>query len=442
MIIGILSMVAYNLADTYFVGQLGKNQLAALSFTFPVVLIIGSIALGIGMGASVLIARAIGKGNISEVRRFATDSLILAVIIVAFFVVTGLLTIKPLFTLLGADPQVLPYIQEYMGIWYYGVMFVVFPMVGNNIIRATGDSRIPGLVMLIGATANTIMDPILIFGWGPIPALGISGAAISTVISRGVTFFVALYVLLVREKILTFRKAVFQDIWNSWKQILFIGIPNAGSKMIFPLGVGIITAIIAPFGSSAVAGYGVASRVEFFSLTLVNALASVLGPFIGQNFGAGKIGRVNDGFRTSEEFSIFNGLFFGVLLFIFAEPIARLFNDHTDVIQTTVLYLRIVPFVYALQGIYLISIPVLNVFKKPLHASGLGMVEMFALNIPLAYLGSLLLGPQGIFIALAISYCLTGILSHFTVKREIVRECTEAQQIDNGLLTETETLVP
>ncbi|MEE8441062.1 MAG: MATE family efflux transporter, partial [Spirochaetia bacterium] len=139
MVFGMLSMVLYNLVDTLFVGRLGKDQLAALSFTFPVVLVISSLALGVGMGASAAISRAIGAGDGDRVRRLTTDSLVLAVLIVGTFATAGILTIDPLFRLLGADERILPYISKYMTIWYPGMVFVVVPMVGNNAIRATGD---------------------------------------------------------------------------------------------------------------------------------------------------------------------------------------------------------------------------------------------------------------------------------------------------------------
>ena len=138
MIMGMLSMTIFHLTDTYFIGQLGKNELAAISFTFPVIMVLNSIALGLGVGASSVISRTIGEGNSMKVRRLATDALFLAVIIVAFVVAAGELTIYPLFRLLGAPEDILPLTAAYMRIWYIGVVFVVVPMTGNHIIRATG----------------------------------------------------------------------------------------------------------------------------------------------------------------------------------------------------------------------------------------------------------------------------------------------------------------
>ena len=222
MTFGLMGMVAFNLVDTFFVGKLGTDQLAALSFTFPVVLVVSSIALGLGFGASAVISRAIGEGDHHKVQRLTTDSLLLSVIIVICFVIIGLFTIEPLFKALGATSKIIPYIKTYMRIWYFGMPFVVVPMVGNNAIRATGDAKTPSIIMLIAVCVNTVLDPLLIFGIGPFPELGIKGAAIATVISRFTTFSVALWVLTKREKMISFDIPKISEILSSWKQVIFI----------------------------------------------------------------------------------------------------------------------------------------------------------------------------------------------------------------------------
>ena len=384
MTLGMVGMVAFNLVDTFFVGKLGTDQLAALSFTFPVVLVVSSIALGLGFGASAVISRAIGVGDHHKVQRLTTDSLLLAIIIVIGFITIGLFSIEPLFKALGATPTIIPYIKIYMRIWYLGMPFVVVPMVGNNAIRATGDAKTPSIIMLIAVCVNTILDPLLIFGIGPFPELGIKGAAIATVISRFTTFSVALWVLIKREKMISFVRPRIYEILNSWKQVLFIGVPIAGSRIIIPITIGIITRIVSSYGVKAVAGFGVASRIEFFSLAVIHALSSVFGPFIGQNLGAKKYDRVHTSIKISLRFSIIWEIAIWIILFSFRNPIAGIFNNDPQVISTIALYLTIVPISYALQGIFILSATALNVMHKPLHATGLTILQMFVLCIPLA----------------------------------------------------------
>ena len=420
MTLGIGAMVAFNLTDTFFVGRLGPTELAALSFTFPIVLIVNSIAMGLGIGASAVISRAVGRGEGHEVRRLSTDSLTLALSIVAVFVAAGFLTIDPVFRKLGATENVLPLIRQYMRIWYMGMIFVVVPMVGNNVIRARGDTKRPAAVMLVAVAVNIVMDPLLIFGIGPFPRLGVEGAALATVLARASAFVAALYVLNFRYRMLTLERCGFGKVLSSWRRILYIGVPTAGSRIIIPVAIGVVTRIVSSYGEKAVAGYGVASRVEFFALAVVFALSSVIGPFVGQNLGAGLHDRVNRGIRLSNRFSIFWGLGVLALLAMPARWIASLFNDDPTVVETATLYLRIVPLGYALQGVFIVSTSTMNVLKKPIHAAGMTVLEMFVLMIPLAFLGSHLLGLRGVFGAIPIAYIVAGFVSCMLLGRFLV----------------------
>lgn len=417
MIFGIVGMVIFNLADTFFVGRLGTRELAALSFTFPIVLVIHSLALGLGIGASAVISRAIGEGSRNKVKRLTTDSLVLAVLFVGLFVLVGLLTIEPLFRLLGATDAILPLIKAYMQIWYLGVIFVIVPMVGNNAIRAGGDTKTPAIIMMVAAGINIVLDPILIFGIGPFPRLEIAGAAIATVIGRAVTFAVALIVLIRREKMITFQPAPVRDILQSWKEVIYIGLPAAGTRMVVPLGVGVITRFVSAYGAPAVAAFGVSSRIEFFSMSVIRALSSVISPFVGQNLGAGEFERVDEGVRLSQWFAVVWGIFVLCILAVLARPVARIFNTDPAVVSSAVLYMRIVPICYGLQGVMIIVASTLNVLRKPLHAAGLSVMQMFILYIPMAYIGSILFGLSGIFGSLSISYGAAGVISYLLLKR-------------------------
>jgi putative MATE family efflux protein len=421
MMFGIISMVAFNLVDTIFIGRLGAIELAALSYTFPVVLVIASIAMGIGIGTSAVISVAIGEGNDHKVQRLTTDSLMLSLLIVAVFAIVGLVTIDPVFTALGAPPDILPLIRGYMKIWYFGVICVVVPMVGNNAIRASGDTKTPAIVMTTAAAINIIFDPLLIFGIGPFPRLEIAGAAAATVFARATTLVVSLYILYRRKGMITLEIPPFREVLQSWKRILYIGIPAASTRIIIPLATGVITRILSSYGPKTVAGYGVASRIEFFLLTVVVALAAVLAPFVGQNRGAGKHDRVRDAITFSRHFSLIYGVVLIGVLLIIARPLALLFNKDATVVATITSYLRIVPLGYGLQGVLILCVSAMNVMNRPLHAAALSIAQMFVLYVPLALLGSTLFGVQGVYGALAIAYILAGVVAHLVMKRILAR---------------------
>lgn len=419
MIFGILGFVIFNLADTYYVGKLGTNQMAALTFTFPVVLVINSINHGIGIGASAVISKAVGENRRDKVIRLSTDSLILGFIIAVTVIIIGELTIEPLFQLLGADESTMPHINNYMKIWYAGVPFVVIPMIGNNAIRALGDTKTPSFVMLVASGINIILDPLLIMGIGFFPELKVSGAALATVISRAFTFFIALYILIVREKVVSLKIIKFNELIQSWKTILFIGLPNAIAKMIIPIGAGIITSLIAVYGTQTVAGFGIATKIEYFAIAIINALASVIPVFVGQNFGAKHYKRIEDGVIISEKFSLKSGVIIYVVLFVLAKPISYMFTKDPIVSNVIITYLRIVPLGYTFQGILLILNGSFNAMHKPIKAASIYLTQMLIVYVPLAKVTSKYFGVIGIFASLVVSYFIVGTISHFIFHKEI-----------------------
>lgn len=419
MILGMLSMVIFNIVDTYYVGKLGTNQMAALTFTFPVVLILNSLSQGIGVGASAVISKAVGEGNQHKTQRYTTDSLILGACLVILFAAIGLLTIEPLFKMLGADSDTMPYIVEYMRIWYIGVAFVVIPMIGNNAIRALGDTKTPSIVMSVAAGLNVILDPIFIFGVAFIKPMGVSGAAIATVVSRAITLIVALRILIVREKLISFKDTGLKDIYNSWKEILFIGLPDAVTKMIIPVATGIITGLIALYGKETVAAFGIGTRLEMFALMVSGALASVIVPFVGQNLGAGEIERVQKGIKISEIFVIAYGIGIAIIFILFGRFFAAIFSSSPNVIILVQQYLWIVPLSYCAQGILLISGATLIVLNKPIISALLTIIRMFMIYIPLAFLGSHYFGIIGVWVAIIISFLIIAIAAHVIVKSKL-----------------------
>lgn len=419
MILGILGLVIFNLVDTYFVGKLGTLQIAALTYTFPVVLVINSINLGLGIGAAAVISKAVGENNREKVIRLSTDSISLGVVVAIILAVVGELTIKPLFTALGANEQVMIYIVQYMRVWYAGVPFVVIPMIGNNAIRALGDTKTPSIVMLVAAIVNTIMDPLLIFGLGPFPELGVQGAAIATAVARFITFAVSLYVLIIREKVIVVKVIKIKEMLHSWKDILFIGLPNAIARAVRPLGAGVITRIISGFGNVYVAAFGIGTRIEYFSLAVVSALVAIIPVFVGQNFGGKRIDRIKEAISVSKKFVVYYSIAAYIILFLIARPLASLFSKEAIVIDNVVLYIRVVPLAYGFQGILMIINGALNAIRKPIKAALLNIIQMLAVYVPLAYFLSKPFGMIGIFISLVISYVILGTVSIGIFNKEI-----------------------
>lgn len=411
MVVAMIAMIGFSLVDTYFVGQLGTAELAAISFTFPVVLVIGSITMGIGTGATSAIARAIGEGDHHRINRLTTDSIALGLVITALFVLLGLATIDPLFRLLGADENVLPLVREYMFIWYLGVPAVVIPQIGNSAIRATGDTRTAAWIMLAAMLTNLILDPILIFGWGPAPALGISGAAIATVTARVLALMLSAWVLGARERMLTFARPILSEVLASWRAVLSIGLPAGLTQIIVPVSTGVITRLVATSGVAAVAGFGVATRLEMFAVFTVAALGSVLIPFVGQNWGAGHGKRASDGVRVARRFAFGWGALMWLLALAFGEPIVEQFNADPLVVRSATHYLWIVGATFGLQGLVIVDTSAFNAVDRPLQSMTVSLLRMFVLYVPLALAGSALWGLSGIWWAAAAANTISGVVS-------------------------------
>ena len=409
MVWGVFAVIAFSLVDTYFVAQVGTNELAAMSFTFPVVMVLGSLAMGLGTGASSVIARAIGQGDRQRVKRLTTDSLVLSLLIVGIFAILGLATIDQLFAALGAGPDVLPLVRDYMGIWYLGMIFLVVPLVGNSAIRASGNTVVPSLIMTVAAAVNIALDSLFIFGWGDFPALGIKGAALATVISRATTLVASLAFLHYRERLLLFTLPKLKEVWRCWSSILSVGLPAASTNLIAPISVGLLTSLIARYGPEAVAGFGIASRVEAFALIVPLAVSASIGPFVGQNWGARQFSRVDRAMRLSFIFCLVWGVLVAIVVGAAATGIASWFDSEPGVVAGAAAYLTTVPLSYGALGVVLIFGSSLNALGKPLASMALSLSRLLLLYVPLAYLGSWLFGVQGIFGAACLSNVAVGL---------------------------------
>ena len=421
MLIGITTLMAQSFIDAYFLGIVGDRALAAFSFGYPILMIVTSVAIGLGAGTSSVVARALGADDHERARRLSTDSLLLCLVIAGVCMIVGIASIKPLFRALGAPEDLLPLISGFMTIVYLAVPFIVLGMVATATMRATGDTRLPSKLMIGGAILNVILDPIFIFGFGPVPELGLNGAAIAGFLSRGLFFFAAFYYLAFRLDLVAFDKPDRDAMRRSWRDILHVGLPAAGTNVIVPLGLTLITAMIADFGPRAVAGFGVASRVESLVLVLYYALSAIIGPFVGQNLAAGKDERIRASLRLCAVFSLGSGLVIAVLLALASGFLPRLFSDNPAVTDVTQLFLLVAPISYGAYGIVMVVNAAFNGLGNPMPGVVISVTRILALYVPLAFLGKMLFGIVGIFAAYAVANIASGALGYVWAMRNAHR---------------------
>ncbi len=416
MVWGILSIMSMNIVDTFYVGQLGTDPLAAMGFTFPIVSILLSLAFGVGIGTSSVIARAIGSEQKDQVKSYTTQSLFIALGIAGSFAWFGYHYMDPIFKLLGAPDHLMPLIHQFMDVWFLGSFVVVVPMVGNSAIRAAGNTKIPGLVMITVAIINILLDPLLIFGLWGFPRMELAGAALATVISYSVALVMGLYFLGYRLRFLAW-KACYAQIWSSWKAILRIAIPATGTNLIAPASVALTTWMVARYSPEAVAGFGVASRIESICIVVIMGLSSIMGPFVGQNWGAQRKDRVASALNLSFRFVTFWGLGITVLLWLLADRIVLLFSDDPLVIASATQYLYMVPITYLFLGIIMVSSSASNGMGNPHPSLIMSFLRLIGLYIPLALGLSYMLDLSGIYLAGALANALVGIGAwHWTAR--------------------------
>lgn len=397
MIGGILALFAFQMVDTYFIGLLGTGELAAISFTFPVTHAVTSLTVGLGISTSVILASVLGQGNHERARRITTDSLLLTLIVVVLICGVGYISIDSLFTWLGAEPSTLPNIKAYMEIWFLGVGLLVIPQVGNSVIRATGDTRWPSFMMAFTVLINALLDPILIFGFGPVPALGIQGAAIASLCSWFIFLVASLWVLRFREQLLTFSLGSLHKTLRYWRQLSAVALPLSLANVITPVTAGVLTALAARHGEAVVAAFGAGTRIESVALVVCFALTAALSPYMAQNLGAGNYRRAREAFMLSVKFAVALQTFIYVLLALTAPWLSQMFSRDPEVLEVTTRYLWIMPLGLGFYGLLTLVNTAFNAAHQSNYTLVAGLLRLVLFMAPLSWLGSYLFGVTGLF---------------------------------------------
>ncbi|EKO3536822.1 MATE family efflux transporter [Vibrio fluvialis] len=423
MIFGMVAILMFNLVDTFFISLLGTDALAAISYTFPVTFGVNCITMGIGVGLSTSIGRLLGQGDTSNAARFSTHGLLLAVSLVAIACTLGFFTIEPLFLLLGAKAELIPLIEQYMQVWYLTIPLLVIPMAGNSAIRATGDTKTPAKMMMLAGAINGCLDPLLIFGYGPFPELGIQGAAIASAFSWLGALIGSLYVLVKRDRLLA--PPHFASLRHDWQQILKIGTPAALSTAMSPISGALLMMMLSSHGTAAVAAYGAAQRIESILILVLMSLTSALTPFMAQNFGAQNPTRSFSGLFLSLRFSLIFQLLVFIMMVPLSIPLAALFSQEQAVRDLLWHYLLVVPLSYGFQGVVMMLVSALNALHLPLKAFQWSFMRLFLFTLPSAWLGSTLYGIEGLFVGIALGNVLGGLSGYLyalLLRRRYLRE--------------------
>ena len=403
MSLGILAVLSVGLADAYFLSRLGQEPLAAVGFIYPVTTAVTSLAIGLSAGANAALSQAAGSGEDSEeLSRKALHALGLGALTGSAVALLLWLVSGSLFQLLGAETGTAGEIADYMPWWCLSFPMIVMTMIANAAFRARGDAVTATLVMIGSAVVNIALDPILIFGLGPIPEMGTGGAALATMSARALALAAVLWLAWKRGVIGTCG-SMSKGLTASLKSVLSVGLPAAFSNAINPAGMAAVTAAVATVGETAVAGFGAATRIQSIALVPLLALSAGISPVVGQNWGAERRDRAGKALWQANAVCLGYGVALGLCLALFAEPLVSLVASGEEDARYGAIYLRWVGWSLAGYGVLVVTNSALNARSKAVWSMGLGVFRTFGLYLPLAWIGALTLGFGGIVGAAAVA---------------------------------------
>ena len=412
---GLVTVMGANLIETIYVSLLGTDELAALGFTFPLVMLLQSMTMGLGVGASSVVARKIGADEWVQATSIISHSLLITVIFVGIVSLLVSSTLSQIFDLLGAEKNIKSMALEFMEVWFYGLPFFAVAMVGTSLMRAAGDVATPGYLMAAGSFLQVLFGPALIFGFSEWDGFGLKGAAIAFIVARTTTFLFVIYFLNKNK----FLVSSLDDFWLSTREVFHVGLPAIASNLIGPLSMTFITRLVAGYGSAAVAGFSLASRIETMFAMVVWAISMSVGPFVGQNWGARKFERVWKAVSLANIYAVSWGALSYVVLFLTSPLVINTVTDELAVADAALTYLLIVPIGMGLMGISANASNSFNALGKPAPPLFMSVVQMLVLTIPLAILGNFFLGFPGIFIGGVFAMLISATVIHIWLRKTL-----------------------
>lgn len=435
-----LLQTAYNLADTFWLGQYSANALEAITYAFPLVFFLISLGMGLSVAGSVLVAQNEGSGN-NKKRNYAASQTV-AFSAVASVVLGGLgfFIIGDLVGLLGASGTVAASAAGYLELISLGLFSMFGFLVFQSLMRGFGDTVTPMILMLGTVILNIILDPFFIFGWSFIPEMGVEGAALATVLSRTLSLAVGIGILFRGSRGIQISLKQMKPDLSFFKKMMTIGIPASAEGTGRSLSVNALVAVIGTmFAGPVVAGYGIAVRI--FSMVFLPAAAVGRGveSMTGQNLGAGNYDRAAETarFGAKHTFLILTAL--GALTFIFAQPIASIFTTNPDIASVAAEFLRYVSFSFGFIGILRSYNGSLRGAGKTATAAVISIATLGLIRLPIAYIGAIEIGTAGVWIAFAVSNIAGALIAYLWYQRGTWRQTvTEEEQAKGEVAGETE----
>lgn len=406
MILEMAMESVFAVVDIFFVSRLNSSDaVAVIGLTESLLAIVYSIAWGISMGATALVARRVGEKNNEAAATAGVQAIMVGLVFSILISLTGLFFYKDLLHLMGASEKVVATGSGFTLWMLAGNITIMMLFLINGIFRGAGNAAIAMRVLWIANLFNMVLDPILIFGLGPIPALGVEGAAVSTNIGRGVGVLIQLYYLFSDKSIVKFTIQNFKIDWKIIKQVIEVSAGGTGQFLISSASWVFLARIISHFGSVAIAGYTIALRVVVFTILPSWGMANAAATLVGQNLGASQPERAE---KSVWKTGFYNTIFLGLIMLVFlfwSAPILQFFTSDSKVVEYGTQCLQIVALGYLFYGYGMVITQSFNGAGDTKTPTLLNLFGFWCFQIPLAYLLAiqLNLGPKGVYAAIAIA---------------------------------------
>jgi putative MATE family efflux protein len=419
MILEMCMESVFAVVDIFFVGRLGKDAAATVGLTEAFLMIIYSIAIGLSMAATAMVARRVGEKNIEEASRSAMQAVILALVCTAVISVLGLIFAKDILQLLGAPETVLaigvPYARTMLG----GCIVIIMLFLINGIFRGAGDAGIAMRSLWLANICNIILCPVLIFGWDPVPALGLTGAAVATTTGRGIGVCYQVFHLIKGKGLLTIKWAHCVPQVQILKSLVNVATTSTLQFLIATASWLFLARIIAGFGSNAIAGYTIALRIISFFILPAWGLSNAAATLVGQNLGAKEPDRAEKSVWITAKYNMIFMAIVTVIFFFFAKPIVSLINDQAEVVAVAIQALQIVSVGYIAYGLGMVLMNAFNGAGDSRTPTYINLAGFWGFQIPLAYTLAIYfdLGPKGVFLAIVIAETALTIATYLIFKK-------------------------
>jgi len=419
MILELMMESTFAVVDIYFVGQLGASAVATVGLTETVLFLLYAIGIGLAMGVTAVVARRIGEQQREGAAEAAVQAIFVGVLASIPFAIAGLFFAKDLLALMGADAWVLEHGYRYTQWMLGGNVVIVLLFIINAVFRGAGDAAIAMRVLWIANGINIVLNPMLIFGWGPLPELGVQGSAVATNIGRGIGVAVQLYSLWRGGKQIRISVAQVRVKLDVLATIIKTSLGGIGQMVIAMTSWIFLMRILADIGSAAVAGATITIRVMMFTMMPAWGLSNAAATLVGQNLGAGQPERAE---ATVWKIGCYNMAFLltvSIVYWLFNENLMRLFSDDAEVIAIGAQWLRILSYSYFVYGWWMVSVQAFNGAGDTRTPTLINVVFFWLLQIPLSWWLAIRLGwaETGVFWGVFISETSVGLFTLWLFSR-------------------------